>query len=97
MGIETISDKPLEAARQRLCLKHGSISCIAGCVHFGGDTKDGDIICKHEKKCCPDMMSKGRPGRYFTPVTGLATAIAGETLVLLARVARTKKSADFPA
>ncbi len=89
MGI--MGDKPLEAARQRLCLKYGSISCIGGCVHFGGDTEHGEIACKHDKKCCLKMMSAGRPGRYFAPTPGgLATAIAGAALVDLAKAARRK-------
>ncbi len=86
----TFSDKPLEIARQRLCRKHGNIPCLGGCVHFGGETQDGNVFCKHEKKCCPDAIRKGRPGRYFTPTQGLATVLAGETLVRLAKAAREK-------
>ena len=98
MQMGTISDKPLEAARRRLCLRYGNISCIGGCVHFVGDAEDGGILCKHEKKCCPEMMSKGRLGRYFTPTPGgLATVIEGATLVELAKAARGKAAEYYAA
>ena len=86
-----ISDKPLEAARERVCLKYGHISCIGGCIYFTGATDEGEIICAHEKKCNPEMLHKKRIGRYFTPTPkGLATVIPGAVLINLAKAARRK-------
>jgi hypothetical protein len=85
-----VSEKPLEIARNKLCMKYGKISCILGCKHFGGATDDNQVICKHVKGCSREIILALKQGRYFERSPQLATPLPGSVLAQIAREARIK-------